>query len=395
MISYDEALQQVLASVDAPADSELLPLQAALGRYLAEDIQAQIDVPGFANSAMDGYAVRAAEIRTGKPMPVSQRIAAGNAPEPLQQGSVARIFTGAMLPDGADAVVLQEDSSIDESGRVAFTELPIPGQHIRPAGQDIARGSRLVEAGKRLAAVDIALAASVGTASLPCRKPLRVAFFSTGDELRQPGEPLQGAQIYNSNRYLLDACLRELGMVPVDLGCCADEPAATRSILQQASQVADCVLTTGGMSVGEEDYVRSEAEKLGSLQFWKIAMKPGKPFAMGQINGTPFFGLPGNPVSTYVTFQLLVRPWLLKTLGAAYLPRKEAAIAQNAFENRGGRLDFVRVRTSVNPKGLLEAEIYNNQSSGVLSSISWANALLPVPPRSQIVAGDRVELWSL
>lgn len=418
MISFEEALKRVLDSVTNSAPgavpNEQVPLEDALGRYVAESISAPINVPGFDNSAMDGYAVRVSDIEMGKAMPVSQRIAAGKDSSALESGTVARIFTGAKMPLGADAVILQEDSLKVEHGKAAgsnsesvradareyseyveFAELPVVNQHIRPAGQDIQRGSLLVEPGKRLTAADIALIASVGIAEVQCARPLKVAFFSTGDELRQPGEALEGAQIYNSNRFLLAGCLRELGMQPIDLGCIEDSAEDTRNVLLQASEQADCILTTGGMSVGEEDYVRSEAQALGELNFWKIAMKPGKPFAMGEIKGVPFFGLPGNPVSTYVTFQVLVKPWLLKKMGAVYLPVKQRLIANFDFENRGRRLDFVRAKLQCSDGGEMKVALYDNQSSGVLSSIVWADGFVPVPATSEVRAGDRVEYWGL
>lgn len=395
MISFDEALHRVLESASGHVASEAVRLEACLGRYLAEPIRAAVNVPGFDNSAMDGYAVAAGDIEAGKKYVVSQRVAAGQNPSLLECGTVARIFTGAKMPERSDAVILQEDTEVDEDGRVSFTGAVSSGQNVRPAGQDIQNGSLLIESGKRLTAADIGLIASVGVAEVRCAKPLRVAFFSTGDELQQPGTPLDGAQIYNSNRYMLFACLQELGMQPVDLGVCGDNAEKTREILQKASEQADCIITTGGMSVGDEDYVRSEAQALGTLEFWKIAMKPGKPFAMGSINGVPFFGLPGNPVSTYVTFQLLVRPWLLKRMGADFMVEKRAATAAFSFENCGSRLDFLRAQLRASESGELKAALYDNQSSGVLSSIAWADGVVPVAPGLTVCPGDVVELWCL
>lgn len=391
MIRFDDALARVLDSVTGLLESEAVPLERVAGRYLAESIFAPIDVPGFANSAMDGYAVKVADIKISKSFPVSGRVAAGEDPAPLASGSVARIFTGAKVPAGADAVILQEDTQILDDGRVEFSEIPGKGQHIRPAGQDIQKGSPLLEAGKRLRAADIGLVASVGIPEIQCARPLRVAFFSTGDELQQPGKPLGGAQIYNSNRYVLAACLSELGMQPVDLGSCEDSAGATRDILLRASEQADCIITTGGMSVGDEDYVRSQAQSLGELDFWKIAMKPGKPFAMGSVQDVPFFGLPGNPVSTFVTFQLLVKPWLLKKTGAGFQQRFVRAKAEFNFENRGKRLDFLRAKLIAKETGELAVSIFDNQSSGVLSSIAQSNALVPVEPGSGVSRGEMVE----
>lgn len=395
MISFDEALARVLDSVTGLVKSEAVPLGRAAGRYLAEPISATIDVPGFANSAMDGYAVKVADISIGGSFPVSGRVAAGEDPSPLVSGSVVRIFTGAKVPAGADAVILQEDTQIQDDGRVRFAEIPGKGQHIRPAGQDIQKGSLLLEAGRRLHAADIGLVASVGIAEIQCARSLRVAFFSTGDELQQPGKPLGGAQIYNSNRYVLAACLSELGMQPIDLGVCKDSAESTRDVLLRASEQADCIITTGGMSVGDEDYVRSQAQALGELDFWKIAMKPGKPFAMGSIQGVPFFGLPGNPVSTYVTFQLLVKPWLLKKTGANYAHRLVPAKAEFSFANRGKRLEFLRGNLGVNESGELSVTCFDNQSSGVLSSIVKSNVLIPVDPGQAVVLKSKIKVLPL
>lgn len=437
--------EQAFALVTRHSSSEVLasaidrlPIADALGRIVSSSKTALIDVPGYNNSAMDGYAVRAAEILLEQALPVSQRIAAGDAAQPLAAHSVARIFTGAMIPDGADAVILQEDSlqedslqekSVQESGaeqgggpfkQIRFTELPEPGQHIRLAGQDIAAGVQVVARGQRLSSVDIGLLASVGIAELECYKPLRVAFFSTGDELKNPGQDLAVGQIYNSNRYFLAARIRELGAIPVDLGCCPDSAAATEAMLLQASEQADCIVTTGGMSVGEEDYVRQSVESLGSILFWKIAMKPGKPVAFGEIQGTPFFGLPGNPVSSFVTFHLLVRPWLLKRMGYAdwcggYASVIDEVVLENGdgsasnkvqsqgltavstftWHNGGKRLDFLRGDITVNQQGQLQVSQFQNQSSGVLSSIAASNVLIPVKPGQSLTVGEVCKVISL
>ena len=395
LMPFDDALASVLASAPSEIKKENVPLVQCLGRYLAEDIGAKVAVPSFDNSAMDGYAVIAADVELGKPLTISQRVPAGVDPQPFTSGTAARIFTGAKVPEGADAVILQEDSRVDADELVSFSELPVAWQHIRLSGQDVELGTVVARAGERVSAADVGMIASVGVAEVPCVRPIRVAFFSTGDELQLPGKPLAGAQIYNSNRYMLSACLTEIGMEPIDLGVCEDSKEGTRAMLLAASEQADVILTTGGMSVGEEDYVRSEAEALGDLDFWKIAMKPGKPFAMGQINGAQFFGLPGNPVSTFVTFQLLVKPWLLKASGAQYQPKKAVAIADFDFKNKGKRLDFVRVKTKVSEEGVLHAGLFDNQSSGVLSSIAMCDALVPMLPGVCVEFADSVQLWYL
>ena len=414
MITYQDALDTILANAITPSVTELIPLNAALGRIVAQQQVAAINVPGYDNSAMDGYAVRVADITLDNEFIQSQRIAAGDIAKPLQAGTVARIFTGAMIPQGADAVILQEDTRLQEStcsssaqpaAPVRFTELPKPNQHIRPAGQDISASAVIVEQGKRLTAGDIGLLASAGIAAVPCFRPLRVAFFSTGDELKNPGEDLALGQIYNSNRYFLSATLSELGAEPIDLGCCPDTPEATRALLQAASETADCIITTGGMSVGEEDHVRAQVEALGSILFWKIAIKPGKPVAFATISAsatatkaydTLFFGLPGNPVSSFVTFHLFVRPWLLKSMGCkAWQAKTVTAIARFDCHNKGRRLDFLRGISSINAKGELQVDLYSNQSSGVLSSIAASNVLVPVAPGQSLQSGDSCEVISL
>lgn len=408
MISFQQGFEQMMATAAVTPRRETVSLADATGRIAACTQYSTIDVPGCDNSAMDGYAVRSAEIALNKHYSVSQRIAAGDKAQTLVEDSIARIFTGAMVPAGADAVILQEDTVVDPqaepSATIGFTELPKVGQHIRLAGQDIKKGAVVVEQGRRLTSGDIGLLASVGIAELDCYAPIKVAFFSTGDELKNPGDTLSAGQIYNSNRYFLAARIKALGAIPVDLGCCPDTAEATREFLINASEQADCVVTTGGMSVGEEDYVRQQVESLGSILFWKLAIKPGKPVAFGDIQGTPFFGLPGNPVSSFVTFHLLVRSWLLKTMGYADSRHVDlsqstlgAIAAKTTFDwhNRGKRLDFLRGCAAVNSAGELTVELYENQSSGVLSSIAQCNVLIPVQPNEQWQAGDTCRVIAL
>ena len=412
MIAFEDAYRIVMDQASPPTDAERVPLCDALDRIVASSYHSPIDVPGYNNSAMDGYAVRVSEVALDNPLVVSQRIPAGTIAQALTPNSVARIFTGAMVPGGADAIILQEDTLADGTSnqtndaqtikQVRFTELPKSDQHIRLAGQDIAKDAIVVKQGTRLAAGDIGLLASVGVAELDCYKPVRVAFFSTGDELKNPGETLGLGQIYNSNRYFLAASIRALGAIPVDLGCCPDSAEATREMLEHASQQADCIVTTGGMSVGEEDHVRNQLEIIGDILFWKIAIKPGKPVAFGHIrqsansSATPFFGLPGNPVSSFVTFHLLVRPWLLKIMGhTAPQGKMLSAVAKFDSSNRGKRLDFLRGSAAVNNKGELEVELFNNQSSGVLSSIAESNVLVPVKPGQAIRKGELCEVMVL
>ncbi len=387
MLDFASAFSRVVATAEVTSHVEYVNLADAGDRLLAEDQVSSINVPGFANSAMDGYAVRAVDVIVDTPYSVSQRIAAGDQPNALAHGTVARIFTGAMLPEGADTIILQENAR-DDGQHVYFTEPIVVGQNVRPAGQDIARGGLLVSAGDRLSAASLALLASAGISKVRCFEALRIAYFSTGDELCDPGEPLVAGQIYNSNRYALRQLLLDLNVIPIDLGFCPDDPAATRAMLLQASSVADGVITTGGMSVGEEDHVLAQARQLGEIDFWKIAIKPGKPFACGKIGSTAFFGLPGNPVSSFVTFQLLVRPWLLKKMGATdYLHRCVNAAANFNKTNTGMRLDFLRGTLASTAAGTLQVSLFDNQSSGVMSSLAVSNVLIPLAPHSKINNG--------
>ena len=387
MLDFANAFSRVVATAEATSHVESVSLAEAGDKLLAEDQVSSINVPGFANSAMDGYAVRAADVIVDTPYSVSQRIAAGDQPNALAPGSVARIFTGAMLPEGADTIILQENAR-DDGQHVYFTEPIVAGQNVRPAGQDIARGGLLVSAGDRLNAASLALLASAGISQVCCFKALSIAFFSTGDELCELGEPLVAGQIYNSNRYALRQLLLDLNVIPIDLGFCPDDPAATRAMLLKASSMADGVITTGGMSVGEEDHVLAQARELGEINFWKIAIKPGKPFACGKIGSAAFFGLPGNPVSSFVTFQLLVRPWLLKKMGATdYLHRCVNAVANFDKNNAGKRLDFLRGTLTSTEEGNLQVSLFDNQSSGVMSSLTVSNVLIPLAPHSKINNG--------
>ncbi|MBT8150680.1 MAG: molybdopterin molybdotransferase MoeA, partial [Gammaproteobacteria bacterium] len=377
------------------AEREVLSLQQAGGRVIAADLNAGCNAPAFDNSAMDGYAVRASDIEAGKALPVSQRIAAGASAAALAPGTSARIFTGAMLPAGADTVVMQEQAQLVEDG-VVFTAEVKRGANVRCAGEDFRQGERLAEQGETLRPASIGRLAAAGCGQLPCYARPRVAFFSSGDELAEPGEALGAGQIYNSNRYALYQQLLGLGAVPEDLGRCPDQFDASCEFLRRAAASADCVISTGGMSVGEEDHVRAAAQAVGAVDFWKIALKPGKPLAFGSIGSAAFFGLPGNPVSAFVTFQLLVRPWLLKRAGANHwqhiaLPAR----ADFSMENRGGRLNFLRATLRVDSDGKLCVSRYPEQGSGLVSSLVASNALLPLAAKSSIAQGQIVEVLSL
>ncbi len=393
LLPVAEALAQVLAAARPVESTVTLPLMDALGHVLAETVVSGIAVPGDDNSAMDGYALRAAD--AGQPLPVSQRIAAGSVGTALAAGTAARIFTGAPVPLGADAVVMQENCTLQD-GLVSITGTVRPGQNIRPRGQDIAQGAEVLPRGRVLRPQDLGLLASVGCAAVSVYRPLRVAVMSTGDELVEPGEARPGAgQLYNSNRYTLAGLLRSLHMEVVDGGVIADDAQATATALSNAAAAADCVITSGGVSVGEEDYVKSQVEKLGRLDLWKLAIKPGKPLAFGRIGDTPFIGLPGNPTSVFVTFCLVARPFLLRMQGVLEpdLPML-AANAAFTVDKAGARQEYMRVNL-VRRDGQLQAEKFPNQSSGVLSSVSYSNALAVIPPDTTVAHGDVLQVLLL
>ncbi|MCB1676522.1 MAG: molybdopterin molybdotransferase MoeA [Halioglobus sp.] len=387
------ALAQVLASVGEPPHAVELPLLEALGYTLAEDVTSELDVPGYDNSAMDGYALRAAQ--AGSALPISQRIPAGAPGGELQPGTAARIFTGGAIPPGADAVVMQENCTVQD-GVVSVSGAVAPGQNIRPRGQDIAAGATVLARGRVLRPQDMGLLSSVGCARVSVYRPLRVAVLSTGDELIEPGAgELREGQLYNSNRYTLAGLLRGLNMTVIDGGIVPDDADLTARALRDAAAEADCVITSGGVSVGEEDHVKAQVERLGHLDLWKLAIKPGKPLAFGRIGDTPFIGLPGNPTSVFVTFCLIARPYLLRRQGVAE-PDLPALQARAAFSvtQAGSRQEYLRVALADSPQGPL-ASRFPNQSSGVLSSVSYSNALAVIPPGATVAEGDLVQVIPL
>ncbi len=389
----DEALSKVLAGVGPGSETEQCPLQQSLGRILAEDVTSPVPVPAADNSAMDGYALRAAD--ASRLLPVALRIPAGVDPAPLPPDSAARIFTGALVPEGADAVVMQENCEVVD-GLLQVRSQVSPGANIRPAGQDITSGATVLERGRRLQPQDLGVLASLGIETIAVTPRLKVAILSTGDELREPGQPLEHpAQLYNSNRYTLWGLLTALGCDVVDGGIIRDDPAATAAALERAAGQADLVVTSGGVSVGEEDYVKDQVEALGELDLWKLAIKPGKPLAFGRIGQTPFFGLPGNPVSVFVTFALVVRPWILKrTGGSRWSPLALPAVADFDVPRSGGRQEYLRVLLA-NESGQLRASRMANQSSGVLTSLSESEALAVVPAGTTLERGDPVQILLL
>ena len=392
MLSVSQAIGTLLEHAACRVERVSLPLLEARGRVLAEDIRAPIDVPPADNSAMDGYALRHADWPgPERALRVSRRITAGSSPGPLEAGTAARIFTGAEVPAGSDTVVMQERCEAG-NGAVRILELPGRGANIRPRGQDVRTGQDVLAAGRRLRAQDVGLIASLGLDTVTVYRPLRVAVMSTGDELVEPGQPAGPGQIYNSNRFTMHAQLSAWGFDVVDLGVARDEPGAVRDLLLRGAGQADVVLTSGGVSVGEEDHVRDVIETLGRIDLWRIAVKPGKPFAFGSVGETPFLGLPGNPVSVFVTLLVIARPFLFACQG-----RKGAALtplrAPARFHRKASwREDYLRVRATAD--GL---EVYDNQSSGALFSTGWADGLARQPADMAIEEGDLVEFlpWAL
>ncbi|OZA29028.1 MAG: molybdopterin molybdenumtransferase MoeA [Hydrogenophilales bacterium 17-61-9] len=382
MLSATQLLENLLARARGVNETETVAISAALGRVLAAPQTSAITVPPLDNSAMDGYAVRLADVaRPGVTLPVSQRIQAGTVGQPLTAGTAARIFTGAPVPLGTDAVLMQEDCMADGEN-VVINKLPRPGENIRRAGEDIETGAQILAAGTRFSAAEMGLAASVGLAEVPVFKRLKVACFFTGDELVTPGAPLAPGQIYNSNHYTLTGLVNDLGCELIDLGIVPDTLEATQAALTLAAREADVIVTSGGVSVGEADYVKTAVEKLGQVEMWKVAMKPGKPVVFGQVGNADFIGLPGNPVSAFVTFCLFVRPFLLKRMGVAdVLYRAFAVQADFAWTRPGARREFLRAR--LQPNGKLS--LFPNQSSGVLTSCAWADGLV------DLEVGDTVQ----
>lgn len=387
--SVSEVFTQLMDDMRPTTAIESRSLDDTLGCTLATDIRSGVNVPPADNSAMDGYAVAFDSVKAGEPVAVVDRIPAGYTGKPLAAGTAARIFTGASMPDGADTVVIQEDTETD-GDTIKITEMPARGDNVRPVGQDISEGSVVLSAGSILTPASLGLVASIGINRLDVFRPLKVAIMSTGDELVEPGGELQPGQIYNSNRFVLGGLLRQLGMDVIDLGIVADDPDVTESALRQAAKRSDCILTSGGVSVGEEDHVKGVVEKLGHLNIWKLAIKPGKPLAYGRVLDVPFFGLPGNPVSTFVTFVVLATPYLKAMQGLRnYQHQLSQAVADFSF-NAGRRQEYLRVKLSGD-----NAEKFPNQGSGILTSVTWADALAVVEPGTQVNKGDTLSILPL
>lgn len=393
LMNVDDARTQLMKAARVLPDAERVPLDAALRRILAETPVSAVQVPPADNSAVDGYALRAADAPEGL-LPVSQRIPAGQAPQPLAPGTAARIFTGAAIPEGADTVVMQENTD-DDGDRVRLLQSPTAGQNIRSAGQDIDTGDTLIRAGTRLDPWHLGLLASAGLPAVAALRPLKVAIISSGDELVPPDQPLAPGQIHNSNQPMLTGLVRAAGWEPVPFHTMTDTLEATRETLAQAADQADAIVTTGGVSVGEEDHIRDAIQALGELDLWRMAIKPGKPLAFGHIGNTPVLGLPGNPAAVLVTFLVLARPFLRACQGenGELMPRPCSVPAGFSMARPQSRREFQRVRCrSIEGRTWLEPA--PTQSSGVLSSACWSDGLAIIPEHQTVEVGDPLPFLS-
>jgi molybdopterin molybdotransferase len=387
LLTVDEALEVLLAGARPVAEVEEVPTLQATGRVLGRAQASTMDVPPMDNSAMDGYAVRSADVKApDTKLKVAQRIMAGSVGRALEPGTAARIFTGAPIPPGADAIVMQEFCAADGDA-VTIKKVPQKDAWVRRRASDIAKGAAVLAAGIRLRPQDTGLAASVGIKTLPLYRRVRMGLFFTGDELVMPGDPLPPGRIYNSNRFTLNGLAATFGCEVRDSGIVPDTLEATRAVLKRAAAECDVIVTSGGVSVGDADFVKPAVEAEGSLLMWKIAMKPGRPLAFGKVGNAAFIGLPGNPVSSFVTFLIFVRPFLLKTQGvAAVEPRAVAARADFDWSEPDARREYLRVKW--NAQGGLE--IYPTQDSAVMTSTAWADGLVDNPPNLAIRRGDTV-----
>jgi len=379
LMSVDEAVGLIASRVKAVGETETVALVEADGRILARDITAPLPLPPFTNSAVDGYALPGSELPRDKEraFPVSGRVAAGGAAEQAPPGHAVRIFTGAPMPGGTDTVFMQEDVRVDDSGHVVLPTGLKVGANVRPAGEDIPQGHVALKAGQRLRPQDIALAAAFGLSTLQAIRRIRVAVFSTGDELASPGTPRAAAQLFDSNRFMLIAMLRRLGCEVSDLGILRDEREPLAQALKQVAGKHDLILTTGGVSTGEEDHVKAGVEAVGSLVLWRMAIKPGRPVAMGIIGGTPFIGLPGNPVASFVTFVHVVRPTVLALSGARQQPLLPMPVrAGFAYKKKIARREYVRVSLRSSENGGLEAIKFPREGAGLLSSLVDTDGLV-------------------
>lgn len=384
-----DAVEYLLGSIESTSAVEEISIVKSCGRILAENLKASQNIPPFDNSQVDGYAVKTSDINLSNLFSVSQRIPAGCPSSPLVNKTIARIFTGALIPKNADAVVMQEDVDL-VNDRVRFSKKINPGQNIRKKGSDLKQDKVFFNTGRVLTAADVGMCASVGLNNLQVFEKISVGVFSSGDELKQPGENLSEGQIYDSNRPMILSLVNLLGLEPVDMGCLPDDLNQTTRLLAEASNKVDIILTCGGVSVGEEDHIKTAVETLGSIKMWKIKIKPGKPFAFGSIGNTPFLGVPGNPVSAWVTFALLCRPFLIKRAGGISLENTSLLLECNfEWPKSSNRQEFLRGK--VNREGKLE--IFNNQNSQILSSICFSEGLIEIPIDTVVRKGDKIKFF--
>jgi molybdopterin molybdotransferase len=399
MMSVDEAVGIIASRVSAVQDVEIVSLAKADGRVLARGISAALPLPPFTNSAVDGYAVRACDLppHGEAAFPVVGRVQAGaSAREPARGGHAVRIFTGAPMPDGTDTVFMQEDVRFDEEGRVVLPAGLKPGANVRPAGEDIPEGTAALKAGQRLRPQDVALAAAFGLTHAEVIRRIRVAVFSTGNELVSPGDKREPAQLFDSNRFMLMAMLARLGCEVADLGILRDDRASLADALKKVAGHHDLILTTGGVSTGEEDHVKASVESVGTLVLWRMAIKPGRPVAMGIIGGTPFIGLPGNPVASFVTFVHVVRPTVLALAGAIVQPLVPMPVrAAFGYKKKIGRREYVRVHLRKAADGALEVTKFPREGAGLLSSLVETDGLVELGEEiTQVEPGQMVGFYS-
>jgi len=394
MLEFDRAQALLAEAGRPPAASEPCELGQAQGRVLAQAVAAILDMPPADNSSMDGYAIRAADYREGTVMPVQQRCYAGDMPAPLQAGCATRLFTGSLLPQGADTVILQEDSVESDEG-VRFLEAPTPGQFVRPRAEDVAAGAMLLGAGTVLGAAELALLAAQGMTDVTVRPRLRIGVLTTGDEIVSPGQPIQPQQIYNSNGPMLAALINGMGATTSAVVHAADDVESLRAALTRLAQCSDLVISAGGASVGDRDLVKPALESLGGeLALWKVRMKPGKPVALGAVQGTPVVCLPGNPVSVFAVFTVLVSPMIRRMQGRGVIYPAVAGAVLRANKIHGdSREEFLRVQARHTTRGMLEVLPYSNQGSGIMSALPWATGLARIPAGSQRREGDVVSYY--
>jgi molybdopterin molybdotransferase len=394
MITVAQARKQ-LSEYSPKRLTEVVPIAKALGRVSAVDVVSELAIPPADNSAMDGFAVNSADLKSENTvLTISQRIPAGSSPDSLVAGTAARIFTGGVMPKGADAVVIQENCEYNEQCVTVLKSINAKA-NVRPQGQDISKGARVISLGQKLSAIDISLLASIGKANTEVFSPLTVAIFSTGDELIEPGQPLSVGQIYNSNRPLLTSLCEQMGFKVFDCGIVEDTLEGTKKALANAARNADVIISSGGVSVGEEDHVKPAVESLGELSLWKVQMKPGKPVAYGRINDIPFLGLPGNPVSSFTVFQLLGVPLLQSLQGQDVSEPLHYSIISNFDKPTTSREEYIRVKLVFDDQGQMFAERFPNLSSGVMSSLSWADGLVRQSIDTSISKGGQIDFFPL